>query len=60
MFIEVLVVGIGTLAAGALLLIALASPATTVKVAPAADSTLVAGVALAAGVGAGHPHRPSS
>ncbi|MEU4878410.1 hypothetical protein [Streptomyces sp. NPDC021608] len=48
MFIEVLVVGIGTLAAGALLLVALAGPATTAKIAPATDSTLVAGVALAA------------
>ncbi|EMF56527.1 hypothetical protein GTY82_06940 [Streptomyces sp. SID5476] len=48
MFIEVLVVGIGTLSAGTLLLIALIGPATTAKLAPATDSTLVAGAALAA------------
>ncbi|MFE1056971.1 hypothetical protein [Streptomyces rochei] len=48
MFVEVLVVGIGTLAAGALLLIALIGPSTTAKLAPVADSTLAAGVSLAA------------
>ncbi|GHF77251.1 hypothetical protein ACFFSH_33150 [Streptomyces filamentosus] len=48
MFIEVLVVGIGTLAAAVLLFIALIGPANTSKLAPAADSSLIAGVALAA------------
>ncbi|WP_369192431.1 hypothetical protein [Streptomyces sp. R08] len=48
MFIEVLVVGIGTLTAGTLLLIALIGPDTTEKAAPAANSSLVAGAALAA------------
>ncbi|MFE2914232.1 hypothetical protein [Kitasatospora indigofera] len=47
MFVEVLVVGIGTLAAGAPLLIALIGPATTAKFVSAADSPLVAGAALA-------------
>lgn len=47
MFIEVLVVGIGTLTAGTLLLIALIGPDTTEKAAPAANSSLVAGAALA-------------
>ncbi|MFD3442774.1 hypothetical protein ACFWU3_35395 [Streptomyces sp. NPDC058685] len=48
MFIEVLVVGIGTLTTLTLLLIALIGPVTTAKVVPATDSTLVAGSALAA------------
>ncbi|MER6641055.1 hypothetical protein ABT285_36715 [Streptomyces microflavus] len=48
MFVEVLVVGIGTLAAGTLLLSALIGPAATAKIAPATDSTLIAGTGLAA------------
>ncbi|MFD4684472.1 hypothetical protein ACFWNK_36370 [Streptomyces sp. NPDC058417] len=48
MFIEVLVVGIGTLTAAALLLIALVGPANTNKLAPVAGSSLATGVSLAA------------
>ncbi|MFJ3815965.1 hypothetical protein [Streptomyces sp. NPDC090056] len=48
MFVEVLVVGIGTLTAAMLLFIALMGPATTTKLAPIADSSLAAGVGLAA------------
>ncbi|WP_328940899.1 hypothetical protein OG259_03980 [Streptomyces sp. NBC_00250] len=48
MFVEVLVVGIGTLTAAVLLLIALVGPVTASKLAPAVDSSLVAGAALAA------------
>lgn len=53
MFVEVLVVGIGALTAAVLLLVALIGPATTAKLAPAADSSLVAGVALAASYAVG-------
>lgn len=48
MFVEVLVVGIGALTAGALLLIALVGPTTTTKLAPAAASSPAAVVGLAA------------
>ncbi|MGW7200401.1 hypothetical protein [Streptomyces chryseus] len=48
MFVEVLVVGIGTLTASVLLLIALIGPATTTKLAPVAGSSLATGVSLAA------------
>ncbi|KOV50843.1 hypothetical protein ADL00_42560 [Streptomyces sp. AS58] len=48
MFVEVLVVGIGTLTATVLLLIALIGPATTAKLAPVAGSSAAAGAALAA------------
>ncbi|MCC0100471.1 hypothetical protein K7B10_38030 [Streptomyces flavotricini] len=48
MFIEVLVVGIGTLTAAALLLIAVIGPANTAKLAPVAGSSLATGVSLAA------------
>ncbi|MEV5676461.1 hypothetical protein [Streptomyces sp. NPDC052179] len=47
MFIEVLVVGIGALAATTLLLIALIGPATTAKLAPVASSSAATGVGLA-------------
>ncbi|MER6450830.1 hypothetical protein [Streptomyces venezuelae] len=48
MFIEVLVVGIGTLTAAVMLLIALIGPANTTKLAPVAGSSLATGVSLAA------------
>ena len=48
MFVEVLVVGIGTLTAAVLLLIALIGPATTAKLAPIAGSSATAAVGLAA------------
>lgn len=48
MFVEVLVVGIGTLTAAVLLLVAVIGPATTAKLSPVSGSSLVAGVALAA------------
>ncbi|MEU5431326.1 hypothetical protein ACH4UT_31655 [Streptomyces sp. NPDC020799] len=48
MFVEVLVVGIGTLTAAVLLLIALIGPATTAKLAPIAGSSTIAAGGLAA------------
>ncbi|MEU1090927.1 hypothetical protein ABZ401_29655 [Streptomyces sp. NPDC005892] len=48
MFIEVLVVGIGTLTAAVLLLISLIGSANTTKLAPMAGSSLATGVSLAA------------
>lgn len=53
MFVEILVVGIGALSAAVLLLIALIGSAATAKLAPAAGSSLVAGVALAAAYAVG-------
>ncbi|WP_440558014.1 hypothetical protein ACSP97_15970 [Streptomyces sp. SCPE 10] len=48
MFVEVLVIGIGGLAAAVLVLIALIGPAPTAKLAPVAGSSAATGVALAA------------
>lgn len=48
MFVEVLVIGIGTLTAAVLLLVALIGPATTAKLAPVAGSSAAAGAGLAA------------
>ncbi|MGY5051137.1 hypothetical protein ACWDE0_36925 [Streptomyces sp. 900105755] len=48
MFVEVLVIGIGGLAAAVLVLIALIGPAATAKLAPLAGSSAVTGVAFAA------------